>query len=131
MHTILQTFPDAPITALFVWLPMLPQDSAAAAAEAARTYDDPRARHFYDPQRVTGQAIASVLGGAGRVAWDTYLVYPAGARWDRAVPAPEVWTHQLEGSAWADAAHYRSDEALIAALHSAMRRLIGGDGTPT
>ncbi len=129
MHTILQAFPGAAITALIVWLPMLPEDTAAAAAAAADTDADPRARHFYDPQRISGKAIAAALGGGGRVAWDTYLVYPPRARWDHRVPLPEAWMHQLEDSSWADAAHYRIGEALIGGLHAAVERLIGGSAT--
>ncbi len=122
MRAILQASPDAPIAALIVWLPMLPEDDAAAAAEAARLCDDPRAQHFHDPEKLAGQVVATRLGGAGRVAWDVYLVYAPEARWDRDLPLPATWTHQLGDSGWADAAHYRTGEALVATLTAAVRQ---------
>ena len=118
MHAILQALPGAAITALIVWLPMLPEDGAAAAAEAAHVCADRRARHFYDPEKIAGKAIAAAVGGAGRVAWDVYLVYPPGARWDHDPPVPAAWRHQLGDSSWADAAHYRTGEALLAGLRA-------------
>ncbi len=127
MRAILEALPDAPITAQIVWLPMLPEDGPAAAREAALICDDRRARHFYDPEKIAGKAIAAALGGAGRVAWDVYLVYPPGARWDDDPPVPAAWRHQLGDSSWAEAAHYRTGEALLADLRAAVSAALQAD----
>src|SRR3972149_2989825 len=76
------------------------------------------ARHFYDPEKIAGKAIAAAVGGAGRVAWDVYLVYPPGARWDHDPPVPAEWRHQLGDSSWAAAAHSRTGEARLAGLRA-------------
>lgn len=33
---------------------------------------------------------------AGRLAWDVFLLYGRGARWDAGVPVPGYWQHQLD-----------------------------------
>ncbi len=65
--------------------------------------------------------------GAGRVAWDVYLVYPPGATWDDDPPVPAAWRHQLGDSSWADAAHYRTGEALFADLRAAVGAALRAD----
>jgi hypothetical protein len=103
---------------------MLPADSPAAAEQSRTIITDPRVRHFYDPERRAGEAVARSLGAtAGKVAWDIYLFYAAGSAWLTAPPLPVCWAHQLTGSDWADAAHYHSGEDLLVALRESMLRI--------
>jgi hypothetical protein len=86
----------------FAWTPMLPADTEAAAKLVARPIDDPRAAHYWDPQRYLPQELGRALGisasesipmarGAG-AAWDVYLAYDRG---DGDIRAPRFWMHQL------------------------------------
>lgn len=102
---------------------MLPLDNRIAARLSARTIQDSRACHFYDPQKLAGKAIAEGLGGKGHVAWDIYLFYNTGSEWGTNPPAPVYWVHQLQGSNWADEAHYHSGDHLIEQLHRIMQDL--------
>lgn len=123
MHRVLQEMPTAAITALVVWLQMQEGDDEAAARRAVTLCPDSRASHFYDPGRLSGRAVAAALKARpGSIAWDAYLVYGPGARWDAAPPAPAPleWVHQLQGSRWADPARYRTGDSLLAALRAAV-----------
>ena len=91
--------------------------SARLVARAgARARPRPGIQHFYDPRRLAGRSIARGLGGAGKAAWDIYLLYERGCVWGEEPPMPALWFHQLEGSNWAGAQEYRCGESLVAAL---------------
>jgi len=105
-----------------VWIDMLSDDAREAAGPSARIIDDPRVRHFHDPEKRSGKAIAASLGSEGAVAWDTYLFYASGSEWTDGPPTPIDWMHQLPGS-WADPARLRTGDDLPQELHKAMRRL--------
>lgn len=102
---------------MIVWIPMLAEDNDAAARASAGQYDGPRIDHFYDPEKHAGRAIARLLGGEGKVAWDLYLVSPPHARWEHTPPLPSEWADQLRESAWAERARYHAGSDLAAELH--------------
>jgi hypothetical protein len=118
-----ERFPLADISVSMVWINMLEADSPAAAQAAAPIVGDPRARHFYDPDRRAGRAIAECIGGRGHVAWDMYLFYTAGGEWRAAPPRPATWAHQLAREGWADPGRYRGGGGLLEALCAAMREV--------
>jgi hypothetical protein len=125
-EAIVDGYPHADISVSIVWINMLPLDSRAMAHVRAQTMQDPRTRHFSDPRKRVGRAIAQSLGGRNKVAWDIYLFYAPGAEWEDGPPAPAWWAHQLTGSSWADAAHYHHGDDLVKGLHRAMADLLGG-----
>ncbi len=96
---------DAPdLRVYLVWVPVLADDSPAAARRAAAQVLDPRVAQFWDDGLRLGLELARELGIPGRpsvqegraIAWDVYLVYPAGPRaGPSAPPKPAVWLHQL------------------------------------
>lgn len=97
---------------LFVWLDVLPFDGQKSATKTAQILSsDPRIRHFYDPERRSGKAIARSLKWEEGYAWDIYLLYPAGARWKEAPPAPQGYVHQLGGRS--GDGHFCSGESLL------------------
>ena len=81
-----------------VWVPILGSTSSDVPA-ATRLVDDSRARHFWDPDG----AVAIPLGlrlDLRVPAWDVYLLYPPGVRWEEKLPpAPVFWMHQLSAHA--------------------------------
>jgi hypothetical protein len=101
---------------------MLPEDTDAGAEGSAHIIDDPRVRHFHDPARRSGQAIAASLGWKDYVAWDIYLFYGAGSRWIDEPPSPVHFAHQLPR----DSAHFRTGDDLVRELREAMQRLTAG-----
>ena len=102
---------------------MIEGDSLAMAEQSAQIIVDPRVRHFHDPERRAGKAIAQALGGEGDIAWDTYLFYPKGSKWLARPPAPIFWMHQLTRSTWADEAHQHCGDDLVAELGKCMKEL--------
>ncbi len=94
--SVLDAIDDPSLRAYVVWVPMLPDDSEAAAREACALIPDPRAAHFWDAERTLPVVFNRVLGlPQGCPAWDVYLAYPAGATWQGEPPAPAYWEHQL------------------------------------
>jgi hypothetical protein len=100
---------------------MIATDEGAGVADAPELVPDSRARHFHDPGRLVGKAIAQSLGTpgtAGQTAWDMYLFYGPAAEWADDPPHPDVWLHQLSGPGreWADPNRYRWSETLVDGL---------------
>src|SRR5262249_10315915 len=84
------------------WLPMKPADDAASAAAQAAAFRHPRLTESWDGQRAAGSLLARMLKLKG-TAWDVYLLYPRGVRWEGdAPPAPSFWMHQLQAEDGAD-----------------------------
>lgn len=88
--------PHTGFAAAFVFIDVLTEDSRHAAEASARRVCDPRVRVFHDPKKRAGRSMARTLGWRHHIAWDCYLYYPAGVRWDgpHMPPAPR-WIHQL------------------------------------
>ena len=105
-----------------VWIPMLPGDSEDAARAATALIPDARAHHYFDPDRRAGSALASRMGGEGKIAWDMYLFFTPGAIWEDEPPLPMDWVHQLGETAWADPARCHRGDDLAAALEGLLHR---------
>ncbi len=106
-------------------------DTEAAVKLSVRIIQDPRVRHFYDPDKWVGKAIATSLGAKGDeeeddVAWDIYLFYGLGQEWRKGEdpPAPVEWMHQLSECRWADRERLRCGDLLLAQLYETMKKLV-------
>jgi hypothetical protein len=102
---------------------MLPGDSESTAREKAVIFNDPRVRQFWDPNQLSGKAIAEALGYRGRVARDIYLFYTPGSDWMRHPPKPAGWMHQIRED-WADRGHFFTGENLAKKLYDTARDLL-------
>jgi hypothetical protein len=102
---------------------MLPGDSEATAKEKAAIFNDPRVRQFYDPDQLSGKAIAESLGYNGKFAWDIYLFYQSGGEWIEAPPAPACWMHQISES-WASRNHFHTGDDLVKELYTAAKNML-------
>jgi hypothetical protein len=123
LKSVIEFSPDADIRIAIVWINKLPADSRKAAEKTARTFNDPRICQFYDPQQLSGRAVADSLGWQGRVAWDIYLFYTAGSQWNETLPLPFDWMHQLTDP-WADSDRLRMGDDLVLELGLSIKRLI-------
>lgn len=92
---------DRDLVGLIVWVPMVKGDSALEAAELI----SPEKRlvmQAWDARRAIGEALARTLK-LKCPAWDVYLVYEPGVRWDGdKAPIPKFWMHQLGDYSGAD-----------------------------
>jgi len=92
---------------------MLEWDSLETARTQARSCRDHRLQHWWDEPGSTSQAFKAALGLQGP-AWDLYLLYPPGARWDGELPpAPVFWMHQLSDPGADPALHLALDPSRL------------------
>ena len=90
--------PSEKLAGFAVWLPMKPKDSPQAAWLEAGKLSDERIRvRGWDGKRQIGNLFAKPLK-LSRTAWDVYLVYAPGVKWEgNQPPRPSYWMHQLQG----------------------------------
>ena len=94
--SVLGAIDDRSLRAYVVWIPILQDDSPAAAVEARVLVSDPRATHYWDADGRLPKLFHSVLQlPAEWPAWDVYLLYPPGVTWRDEAPPPSYWEHQL------------------------------------
>ncbi len=94
--SVLDAISDPSLRAYVAWVPILPDDTGAPDEATRSLVPDPRASHFWDAERRLPEPFNRVLGlPAGWPAWDVYLAYPPGVRWEKGPPAPAFWHHQL------------------------------------
>jgi hypothetical protein len=85
---------DRRLTGFVVWVPKLGAREANVP-EVTRTVSDWRPSHYWDGHGFLVRGYDQVLG-LETDAWDVYLIYPPGLRWDsRLPPVPAFWMHQL------------------------------------
>ena len=78
-------------------------DNLEAVRAEAATFQGQPLTHAWDPDRQVSDLFAKTLKLRG-TAWDVYLLYPRGVRWDaNEPPPPEFWMHQLPTATGADA----------------------------
>ena len=74
---------------------MLPDDDLSAAHRQAASWRDERVHQWWDGDTEMSGLWQRSLG-LREPAWDVYLLFPAGIRWDMEVPpSPAFWMHQL------------------------------------
>lgn len=81
-----------------VWLPMKPKDNDKMAwLESEKLKDERISVRGWDRNREIGKLFTRPLK-LSSTAWDVYLVYAAGVKWEGdQPPQPSYWMHQLQG----------------------------------
>jgi len=78
---------------------MLADDGDDAAQRQARSWKDSLVDHWWDADKYLSECFQRRLGLHGP-AWDLYLLYPPGLRWDDELPPiPAFWMHQIPDDA--------------------------------
>ncbi len=118
-----KAYPEADLSVLVIWEPMLGSDNEAAARASATIFDDPRVHQFWDADRLSGitystevypQRMSQIAEAMpddhflkGRFdknadvsperipMWDFALFYPAGVEWVDTPPASSAFIRQL------------------------------------
>ena len=94
---ILKNFSSPDLRAILVWEPMRSDDSPAAATQQADAVRDSRIWQGWNGNKQVGDLFGNTLHIHG-TAWDVYLLYNPGIRWEKyAPPPPTFWMHQLQG----------------------------------
>jgi hypothetical protein len=90
---LLERLRDPHLDVYVVWEKLGPHDSAAAAAQAAALLSDPRIHHFWSPDHFASTALRGPVGLERTPAWDVFLLFGKGKRWDAAPPSPDSFMH--------------------------------------
>ena len=94
VRELFATCPSQTVEGIVLWIPMLPSDDAAAAAVQADVWPGNRVQHWWDGAWEMSRLFQRSLG-LREPAWDVYLLYRPGIRWEgEAPPAPSFWMHQ-------------------------------------
>ncbi len=85
---MLAKYPDRDVAVTVVWFNMVRTD--ARDRWPRNEIVDKRARHLWDAGKLVGTALAGrdELADWRPVAWDAWLLYPAGTTWDQTAPVP-------------------------------------------
>ncbi len=122
---VLDAHPDSELEVYVVWVPVLSLLSleglqGPARAAARKRLADGRVLNYLDPELRLGLPYGRVLGLAGdEPAWDVFLVFERGVRWDGRPPAPTVWMHQLGDAPWAQRLDAQKLARLVESLQAA------------
>ena len=120
VQQLFEKFDHKNLRGLITWLPMLEGDDAEAARRQSELVQESRVSKGWDAQRRIGDLFAQTLG-LRSTAWDVYLLYPPGVRWDDAEPPePAFWMHQLPETVGADSKLFLDADRLAGEL----RRLL-------
>jgi len=95
---VLKKFPSLQLKAILVWEPMRDGDNASSATQQSETVQDIRISQGWDGGQNLGKLFGQTLD-LHQIAWDVYLVYKPGIKWEGPQPPrPTFWMHQLEGA---------------------------------
>ena len=97
MQTALKNVNSSDVAAYFIWLPCIRTDSKDEAVARVSEFHDPRIHNYWDEERITGKAWEERLG-LPSFAWDVYFLFDRSASWQKDVPQPNYWMHQLMGA---------------------------------
>src|SRR5437867_4189504 len=89
---VLDAVKDRSVRVYVVWVPILRSDRTTPEAETLALVPDKRATHFWDEKGTLPTLFKGTLDlPTGCVAWDVYLIYPPGAKWNKEPPTPVYW----------------------------------------
>jgi len=95
---VLEKFSSPRLQAILVWEPMREGDGPVIAAQQADTIHDARIFQGWNKNRSVGKLFGETLG-LHEIAWDVYLIYKPGIKWEgRQPPSPSFWMHQLQSA---------------------------------
>lgn len=125
-ESVLEAYPGADLKTFVVWVDVGPRSSLEAARRRGASLADPRVSQYHDPDQLAGRAFAERLLPT-TLAWDVYLFYPPGVRWEAAPPDPLHWSHQRGRI---ETRHFHPRERLFAELRRAAGELTAAGERP-
>jgi len=97
MQTVLKNTNSTDVASYLIWMPCIRTDSRNEAVLRVSEYQDPRVHNYWDEERLSGEAWKERLG-LPSFAWDTYFIFDRSVVWQKSVPQPTFWMHQLGGA---------------------------------
>lgn len=90
---VLDKVDDPKLRVYVVWGPMLGGETEADARAATALMPDPRVSQYWTGEHTLAEALRATAGLEEELAWDTFLLFPPGARWGDAPPSPAYVMH--------------------------------------
>lgn len=95
---MLREIPSKNLAVYAVWEPILRTDDERSSRRATTLSPDERVTNYWASTTDVGTLFQSPIGLTTEPAWDVYLFYPPGVKWESDVPPrPEFFMHQLGG----------------------------------
>jgi mercuric ion transport protein len=105
--SVIENMAEKNISVIIVWTNMLNSDGENTAFHAASMFDRKNITQFFDKENIFGDAAAKAVNPKGEQAWDIYMYFDKGAKWENNLPRPFEYVHQLGPStSWADPTKY-------------------------
>jgi hypothetical protein len=97
-ENVLREIPSENLAVYAVWEPILRTDDERSSRKATTLFPDPRVTNYWVGTTEVGELFQAPIGLTTEPAWDVYLLYPPGVKWESdAPPSPEFFMHQLGG----------------------------------
>lgn len=90
---VLDEIDDEKLKVFVVWGPMQGYETREHAEEAPAFLPDPRAIHYWTDAQTCAEVFEELLGLEDEPAWDTFVLFGAGARWQDRPPEPAYYMH--------------------------------------
>lgn len=106
--SVIEQMKNKDISVIIVWTNMLKTDDKENAYKAASMFNDPSVVQYFDADNKFGDLVAKKLNPKGSKAWDIYMFYDKDTEWNKSVPRPFEYAHQLSAALhpWADSTKY-------------------------
>ncbi len=107
-QTVIEKMAQKDISVIIVWTNMLKSDDKENAYKAASLFDDPSIVQYFDADNKFGDLVAQRLNPEGQKAWDIYMFFDKEDQWNKSIPRPFEYAHQLSADLhpWADNTKY-------------------------
>jgi hypothetical protein len=92
---LLDALQSQDVRVYLVWESVGSPDTEAKAREASVFLADPRVHQLWSPDRFAGKAFQQAIGLQGSPAWDVFLLFAPGKKWESAPPAIDSFMHNL------------------------------------
>jgi mercuric ion transport protein len=106
--SVIEQMKNKDISVIIVWTNMLKTDDKENAYKAASMFQDPSIVQYFDAENEFGDLVAQRLSPKGEKAWDIYMFFDKDTEWNKTIPRPFDYAHQLSASLhpWADNTKY-------------------------
>ncbi len=106
-QAIIENMAKKDLSVIIVWTNMLQSDKENTAFRAASLFKNKNIVQFYDAENKFGDVAAKAINPSGAQAWDIYMFFDKDSKWNKTLPRPFEYAHQLGPSrTWVDQTKY-------------------------
>lgn len=106
-NAVIENMTDKNLNVIIVWTNMLQSDGENTAFRAASLFKNKNIIQFFDAENKFGDVAAKAIHPAGEQAWDIYMFFDNDTQWNKSLPRPFEYAHQLGPTrTWVDQTKY-------------------------